>query len=80
MVSNAKTASLYARLYSNGNASHQRRDWCKSIAKMYFYELKTKKLEIMILERILIRELNPLHNDLNFTEAELQAVLTKMQM
>ena len=79
MVSDAKTASLYARLYSNGNASHQRKTWFGNIAKIYFYGLPTaEKSDIMILERILIREFNPIHNDLDFEDEEIQNVLKKM--
>ena len=73
MVSNAKTASLYARLHANGNAKHSIKEWYRDIAKIYFLKIKTKnKFHIMILERILIQELKPIHNDLNYSEKELE--------
>lgn len=79
MVSNAKTASLYARLYANGNAKHEAKIWFPNIEKVYFYKLKTKsRFDIQVLERILIRELKPLHNDLIFSDKEIQDVLNKM--
>ena len=79
MVSDARTASLYARFYNNGNASHQRKEWFENINEVYFYELHTtEKIDIMILERILIRELNPQHNDLYFRDEEIQNILKKM--
>ena len=79
MVSDAKTASLYARFYKNGNASHRHKEWFEHIDKVYFYELcTTEKVDVMILERILIRELNPQHNDLDFQDEEIQNVLKKM--
>ena len=79
MVSNAKTASLYARLYSNGSSKHEGKSWFKDIKKIFFYKLKTKnKFDIQVLERILIRELKPIHNDLDFSNKEIQNVLNKM--
>ena len=79
MVSNAQTASLYARLYSNGNASHSKKKWFENVKSVYFYELNTTdKFDIQVLERVLIRELKPQHNDLEFDESEIKSVLSKM--
>ena len=76
MVSNANTASLYARMYGNGNAAHKKKNWFKDVNKVYFYQLNTtKKFDIMVLERILIRELNPRYNDLVFDDNEISNLL-----
>ena len=79
MVSNSETASLYARIHTNGNAKHSAKKWYGDIAKVYFYKMSAcDKSSIMILERILIRELKPLYNDLDFDEDEISVVLEKM--
>lgn len=79
MVSNAKTASLYARIYANGNAKHYDKTWFKEVNKVFFYKMNTEdKFDIQVLERILIRELKPVHNDLEFDDNEIQTVFNKM--
>ena len=80
MVSGSKTSSLYARMYSNGNARHELKDWFSSINKVYFYKLETEdKYDIMVLERILIRELKPKYNDLVFDDEEIEKIIKEMQ-
>ena len=79
MVSNSETASLYARIHANGNAKHSIKKWYNEIAKVFFYQMSAcEKGSIMILERILIRELKPLYNDLDFDEDEINVVLENM--
>ena len=79
MVSDAKTASLYARIYANGNAKHSSKDWFENVNKVYFYKMNTNdKFDIQVLERILIRELKPTYNDLEFDDNEIKSVLSKM--
>ena len=79
MVSDAKTASLYARIYANGNAKHSSKAWFVNVNKVYFYKMNTNdKFDIQVLERILIRELKPTYNDLEFDDNEIESVLSKM--
>ena len=79
MVSDAKTASLYARMYANGNSKHCGKSWFEEVNKVFFYKMNTEdKFDIQVLERILIRELKPVHNDLEFDDNEIQAVFNKM--
>ena len=79
MVSNAATANLFARIYGNGNSKHSGKTWFKKVKKCYFYTLNNgTKDDILILERILIRELKPRYNDLYFETDEIQNVLKKM--
>lgn len=80
MVSNAVTASLYARMYGNGNAKHENKEWFNLIDSAYFYKLNTdEKYDIQILERLLIRELKPSENDLIFDEEDLTRLLEEIK-
>ena len=80
MVSNADTASLYARMYGNGNAKHEIKKWFSLIDSAYFYKLDTdEKYDIQILERLLIRELKPSENDLIFDEEDLIRLLEEIK-
>ena len=79
MVSGADTASLYARLYGNGNSKHSNKRWFKKTSNVYFYTFTDgEKFDIQILERLLIRELKPQYNDLYFEDTDIQNVLNKM--
>lgn len=51
MVSNGRTASLYARMYGNGNARHEVKPWFENINKVYSYKLnKTNRYDIQVLK------------------------------
>ena len=79
MVSNAKTANLYMRLYGNGNAAHCNKRWFSDVEQVTFFCLGTEeKMAVAVLERILIQELKPAHNDLEFNEEEIADLLDTM--
>ena len=80
MVSKKPTASVYARLYRNGSAAHAKKKWFKENGlTLYFCDCPKLKLKnLRIFERILIKELKPVYNDLHFTEKDVQNILNNL--
>lgn len=66
-ISDAKTASLYMRLFGNGSGAHDKKPWFdKNAYYVKFHKFSSYKAEqLQIAERLAIQELRPVFNDKN---------------
>ena len=75
-VGNGECTSLYMRLFQHGSGGHQEKKWINDTQKIRFYSLNSPNSRCLsVLERIMIIELKPLHNDLDFSDKEAQELL-----